>query len=187
MIGLIQKVLVDTIREQGGETALQSIAASSGVSLESEFRIDRDYSDDDCQRLIAATAQQFDLSEEDLYRLYADRFVQASRQLFPRFYQMAGSAREFIERQPRIHATLASSLSSEESRGRVRDKFEVEECGNDLLVTYRSPNRLCGLYQALYQRILQEYGETGGFEVRSCQKRGDAACVFCLTMERRDG
>lgn len=186
MIGLIQKVLVDTIREQGGESALQKIAADAGVTLHEAFRIDRDYPDDECLRLIAATASYFKMDEDSLYQLYADRFVRTSRTLFPRFYQMAASAREFIERQPRIHAILASSLASEESRGRVRDKFEVAPCGDDLLVNYRSPNRLCGLYKALYQRILAEYGDTGSFEIQRCQKRGDPVCTFCLKMEPRD-
>ncbi len=149
MIGFIQKVLVDIIRTEGGEEALVAIGRKAGLDEVPDYRIDRDYPDDECLRLLQATGEYFGLDEDALYRLYADHFIRESRQLFPMFYQMAGSARAFLERQPRIHTVLASGLRNEESRERVRDKFEIDQQGDDLLVTYRSPNRLCGLYEAL--------------------------------------
>lgn len=183
MIGYIQKVLVDVIRSQGGDDALTEIARRAGVQPLPDYRIDRDYPDDECLRLVAETGAYFGLEEAALYRLYADHFVQDSRRLFPRFYDMAGSARDFLARQPRIHTVLASGLRAEESREKVRDKFEIEDTGGDLRVTYRSPNRLCGLYEALFERILQEFGESGQLQVEACQRRGDEACRFCLKIE----
>lgn len=183
MIGLIQKVLIDLVRDQGGDEAVQAICRRADVPPEREFRIDTDYDDAECLRLIEATGDHFGLDEQTVYRLYADRFIRESRALFPMFYQMSPSARDFLKRQPKVHATLASSLRSEESRDRVRDKFSIEEVGDTLVVTYRSPNRLCGLYEALFERLLEEYGETGRFEVTSCQKHGDPVCTFCLHTE----
>ncbi|WP_372957266.1 heme NO-binding domain-containing protein [Marinobacter sp.] len=183
MIGFIQKVLVDIIRTEGGEEALVAIGRKAGLDEVPDYRIDRDYPDDECLRLLQATGEYFGLDEDALYWLYADHFIRESRQLFPMFYQMAGSARAFLERQPRIHTVLASGLRNEESRERVRDKFEIDQQGDDLLVTYRSPNRLCGLYEALFNRVLQEFGETGSMEILDCQKRGAEACRFCLKVE----
>lgn len=183
MIGVIQRVLMDVVREHGGESAVTTVINRAGLAEEPDFRIDRDYDDAECLRLIEATAGHFDLSETELYRIYADRFIRESRQRFPMFYQMSSNAREFLERQPRIHSTLAASLRTEASRDRVRDKFDVRADGADLQVVYRSPNRLCGLYEALFYRLLEEFGETGTLEVKACQKRGDAACEFCLKMD----
>ncbi|MFL1407000.1 heme NO-binding domain-containing protein [Marinobacter sp. M1N3S26] len=180
MIGYIQKVLVDTIRAEGGEQALAIICQRAGVEGIPEFRIDQDYPDDECLRMIAETGAYFGLDEESLFRLYADRFIRESRERFPMFYQMAGSARDFLERQPRVHTVLAAGLRGEASRDRVRDKFDIERNGDDLMVTYRSPNRLCGLYEALFNRVLEEFGETGSMEILACQKRGAEACRFCL-------
>lgn len=180
MIGVIQRVLVDVIREHGGDAAVVAIAGRAGLQGEPEFRIDRDYDDAECLRLIEATAEHFELTEDALYRIYADRFIRESRERFPMFYQMSANAREFLERQPRIHSTLAASLRTEASRDRVRDKFDVRVEGDDLQVVYRSPNRLCGLYEALFYRLLEEFGETGTLQVKACQKRGDPACEFCL-------
>ncbi|WP_148864545.1 heme NO-binding domain-containing protein [Marinobacter fonticola] len=183
MIGLIQKVLVDLIRRHGGDDAVQAICRRADVPPERAFRIDTDYADTECLRLIEATGEYFGLDEKALYRLYADQFIKETKALFPMFYQMSPSAREFLKRQPRVHDTLASSLRSAPGRDRVRDKFNVEEVGDTLRVTYRSPNRLCGLYEALFERLLDEYGETGSIEVTSCQKRGDPLCTFCLRVE----
>lgn len=187
MIGLIQKVLMDLVRDQGGEQAVQAVCARAGVDPATGFRIDTDYADIECLALMEATGDYFGLDETTLYQRYADHFIVASRRLFPMFYQMSGSAREFLQRQPRVHATLASSLRNEESRERVRDKFAVDEDGDALMVTYSSPNRLCGLYEALFQRLLAEYGETGTFEIKACQKQGADACRFCLRTEAVHG
>lgn len=183
MIGLIQRVLIDLVHQHGGDEAVHAICRQAGVPPERDFRIDTDYADGECLRLIEATGEHFGLDEKTLYRLYADHFIKESRKLFPMFYQMSSSAREFLMRQPRVHDTMASSLRSEASRDRVRDKFSVEEDGDTLVVTYRSPNRLCGLYEALFERLLDEYGDTGTFERTSCQKRGDPVCTFRLRTE----
>lgn len=185
MIGYIQKVLVDIIRREGGDEALAAICQRAGIKGTPEFRIDRDYPDDECLRMIEETGAYFGLDEDQLYRLYADGFIRESRERFPMFYDMAGSAREFLERQPRVHTVLASGLRAEESRDRVRDKFGIERDGDNLLVTYRSPNRLCGLYEALFNRILEEFGDIGSMEILACQKRGADACRFCLRLGER--
>ncbi|PAV25299.1 hypothetical protein CF392_11740 [Tamilnaduibacter salinus] len=183
MIGLIQRVLVQVIEDQGGEAARDAICEQAGLRERPDFRIDQDYDDNECLALIQATADHFQLSEDDLFRLYADYFIRITRQQFPMFYEMSGSAREFLERQPRIHSTLAASLRDESSRARVRDKFDAWHDGESIHVLYRSPNRLCGLYEALFYRLLEEFGERGHLSVKACQKRGDEACEFCLALE----
>lgn len=183
MIGLIQKILLELVEREGGAKALADVTRRAGLAEVPDFRIDTDYPDDECLRLIEATQAVFGLDEEALYRLYADAFIVESRRLFPMFYRMSPTARDFLERQPRVHDTLASSLRNEASRERVRDKFAIRREGEDLVVTYGSPNRLCGLYEALFDRLLQEYGEAGELSVRTCQKRGDPVCTFCLRTE----
>ncbi|WP_162628839.1 heme NO-binding domain-containing protein [Marinobacter bohaiensis] len=183
MIGLIQKVLLELVESEGGPEALAEVRAKAELAPGQDFRIDTDYDDGQCLRLIRAAQSHFQLDEEALWALYADYFINISRRMFPMFYQVSGSARDFLKRQPAVHATLAAGLRDEDERDRVRDKFSVREQGDRLLVTYGSPNRLCGLYEALFRRLLQEYGETGQFVVERCRKRGDAACRFCLQVE----
>ena len=105
---------------------------------------------------------------------------------FPTFYQLAPNARDFLRRQPAIHGGLATALQDAEARSRVVDKFDLREDGPDLVVDYVSPNRLCGLYHALFERILDEYGETGDLSVEKCRKRGDDCCRFRLSFETAD-
>jgi hypothetical protein len=53
------------------------------------------------------------------------------------------------EMQPRIHNTFAVGLQGPEERNAVRDKFRLEKVGDELVVHYRSPNRLCEIYKAI--------------------------------------
>lgn len=184
MIGLIQKVLMDLVQEQGGEDAVTAILHAVGLPQDHQFRMDSDYDDGQCLRLVEATAAYFKLDEATLYRLYADAFIRESRIRFPTFYQMAPNARDFLRRQPAVHAGLATALQDADARSRVVDKFAVRDDGNDLLVDYISPNRLCALYRALFERVLDEYGEEGALAVECCRKRGDDCCRFRLTFGR---
>lgn len=180
MIGLIQKVLMDLVHDQGGDAAVTAVLRLAGVPEDRSFRMDTDYADEECLKLVEAAAQHFQLDESTLYELYADAFIRESRERFPTFYRMAPNARDFLRRQPAIHDGMATALQDAEARDRVVNKFSLSEDDKDLVVDYTSPNRLCSLYQALFHRVLQEYGDTGDITVEQCRKRGDACCRFRL-------
>lgn len=180
MLGYIQYVLVNSVRELGGEEALVAVAQKAGLKALPSFRIDTDYDNAQCLALIKATGEHFGLDDKALYALYADCFIKASRQQFPLFYDMAESAYDFLRRQPRIHQTLASSVVDHSTKKAVASKFELLEEQGRFWVNYRSDNALCGLYEALFYRLLEEYGETGRLEHRRCVHRGDELCQFEL-------
>lgn len=180
MVGYIQYVLVNTIRHLGGDAALDAVAARLGLAQLPEFRIDSDYDNAQCLAMIEATGAHFGLDRPALFRLYADQFIVASRRQFPFFYDMAESAEDFLRRQPRIHKTLASSIQDKGTRERVTQKFELLEGSVPMRVRYYSPNKLCGLYEALFYRLLDEYGQSGHLSHDRCQHRGDSYCEFSL-------
>lgn len=184
MVGYIQYVLVGLVRELGGEDAVTAVCQKAGLTTAPSFRIDTDYSDSECLALIKATGEHFQLTNEQLYAAYADGFILAAKSQFPKFFAMASSAKDFLRRQPRIHQTLASSIRDADTRQQVGAKFELVEDGEQLVVRYHSKNGLCGLYEALFQRLLEEYGETGSMTHHRCQHRGHDYCEFFLQFDR---
>ncbi|WIX31901.1 heme NO-binding domain-containing protein [Salinicola sp. JS01] len=185
MIGLIQRVLIDHIEATQGEAAMRQLAAAAGVE-EPGRRIDTDYDDAECLRLFEAAGQVLGLDREALMALYADIFVKWTLVHYPMFFQMADSAQAFLARQPAIHASMGAGIRDAQLRARVNDKFRiVEQRAGRLVVEYRSDNGLCGLYRALFQRLLDHYEERGLCEEACCMHRGDTCCRFVMHFEER--
>lgn len=166
MIGLVQKVLVDLVREAGGEPALQAMFDRAGVLRDWYFRIDTPYPDEEFLRLFEACGEVLELSRDELMEAYADAFSRDTLARFPAFFRMARDSREFLRRQPTIHNTFATGLVDPEERRRVRDKFSVEDRPDGSIVTtYRSKNGLHAFYVALARRVVEHYGDEASFDV----------------------
>lgn len=178
MIGIIQKVLFDLVRAEGGEAAELSVRDRAAVPPDQTYRIDTDYSDGECGRLFAAAAGHFGWTDEDMYDRYADAFLAYGQRRFPEFFAMAPNARAFLARQPRIHACFGAGLRDAAQRRAVDSKFSVAASGESLEVTYDSPNRLCGLYRSLSEALLRLYGEDATVEEIACARDGAPACRF---------
>lgn len=91
---------------------------------------------------------------------------------WPVWFKMSKSAQEFIMRQPAIHNSLVSSVQNKVQRRAVNDKFQIENKDNKVIVSYASPNHLCGLYKELALWLMDHYGDHASIQKESCQKRG---------------
>jgi hypothetical protein len=134
------------------------------------FRLNEPYADSEVQRLMAAASQRISL--EDI----AEEFFSDSLVRFPTWFEMCKTSREFLEMQPEIHNTFAHGLQRPEERKAVRDKFRLEKLADELVVHYRSPNRLCDMYKAIAQRVFQHYQDQATINEPRCMKRGDVEC-----------
>lgn len=181
MIGLIQQVLVKLIEDRFGLEAVQTVFKEAGVPPDQQYRIDVNYSDEECVRLIKATCAVAKLSESEVFEVYADYFLRYSRAIFPKFYEISSNSKEFLKRQPTIHNCFGVGLRSQSDQKAIADKFQIEEDGESLITTYDSPNMLCGLYVALAKRVIHEYGDEVIIEELSCTRNGDSVCRIRLT------
>ena len=150
----------------------------AGLPIDTRFQISTEYSDDQFMALLRASQQETGLARSQLMELYAQHFLAYAEHLFPRFFSMSSGARDFLIRQPVIHASFAAGLRGVESRQAVVDKF-ILTSGEDgsLEVRYRSANRLCDLYQALARALGLRYSESVEVEVLQCANRcGSSDC-----------
>jgi hypothetical protein len=182
MIGIIQKVLVELLENVGGNELRTKVMERAGVDPATKYRIDQNYSDAECMRLIEASIAETGHSPEEIYTLYAKAFLDEANKLFPRFFQMSENSQAFLQRQAKIHAIMAAGLRGEQAQKRVTDKFEAGLLDNgDMRVFYRSPNRLCGLFEALAVECGNYYNENVIVNCENCAKKtGSDACVFRL-------
>ncbi len=176
MVGLIQKLLMDFVEVSAGPEAVAEVKRRAEVPIDKVFRMDEVYDDAEWRRLLGATCAVLDLTPEQAEEAYADFFFKDSQKRWPMWFTMAKNAREFLVRQPAIHNGFATGVRDVESRQAITDKFEVEERDQDLVVHYSSPNKLCGLYMKLAERIIDLYGDSATVSEKQCCKDGNAEC-----------
>ena len=88
------------------------------------------------------------------------------------------SAREFLERQPRIHASFSRSLTRQTDDAHPSaSKFDVQAVEGGLDVVYQSTNRMCSLYKSLARALMAHYGDrAGSIRESRCMHDGADSC-----------
>ena len=176
MVGLIQKLLFDMIESSAGPHAAREVRRRAEVPQDKEFHINEVYDDEEWQRIFAATCDVLNVTQEQAEETYADFFYKDGLTRWPIWFSMAKNAREFLLRQPKIHNGFATSQQDAALRAAIDDKFEVEECNGEIVVHYKSPNQLCGLYMALARCIINHYGDNAVVDEARCTKNGASEC-----------
>src|SRR5262245_55818814 len=170
MMGYPLKTILNTIESRCGREAVLQTLAAAGLPADRFYRLNEPYPDNEAQRLTAAASLH--LSTDDI----AEAFFKDTLMRFPTWYEMCKTSREFLEMQPKIHNTFAVGLQRPEERDAVRDKFRIEKVDDELVVHYRSPNRLCDIYKAIARHVFEHYQDKATIEEPRCMKRGDTDC-----------
>jgi hypothetical protein len=176
MIGLIHKTLFGLIEHLAGGDAVAEVKRRAGVPADQVFRLDEAYDDGEWQRLLEAACQVLRVPQCQAEEAFADFFCRDALRRWPTWFAMSRSAREFLERHPSIHNSFATGVRDPATRQAIGDKFDLRKYPGELVMHYRSPNRLCGLYMALARWIIRHYGDQADVEETRCLKKGDRAC-----------
>jgi hypothetical protein len=176
MVGLVQKILLDLVKERAGPEAVAEVRRRAGVASDHVFRIGEVYPDEEWQRLWSAACDVLHTTEAELLDAYAETFARDALVRFRMWFDMSANSREFLERQVTIHNVFASGVRDPEARRAVVDKFRIEKHPTKIVTHYRSPNRLCGLYKALARWMFRHYGDEATIDERKCMLRGDDEC-----------
>ncbi len=176
MVGLIHTILFNMVDQLAGHEKTRKIREAAGVASDAEFRIDENYDDAEFRNVLAAAREQLGLTQQQAEAAFAKAFYEDSKERWPTWFAISKSGRDFLKRQPSIHNGFATGVSDPEARPIIRDKFRLEERDDRLIVHYRSPNKLCGVYVELAKLVLAHYNETADIEHVSCQNNGDDAC-----------
>jgi hypothetical protein len=170
MLGYPLKLVLNLIERQHGKEAALRVLAEAGIPGDRVYRLNESYDDGEGQRLSAVAFQL--ISMEDI----AQAFFDDTLARFPTWFQMCKTSRQFLEMQPEIHNTFAHGLQRPEERDAVRDKFRLEKLEDELIVHYRSPNRLCDMYKSIARRVFQYYRDEATIDEPRCLQRGDPEC-----------
>ncbi|MDJ0951526.1 MAG: heme NO-binding domain-containing protein [Alphaproteobacteria bacterium] len=178
MLGYPFRPLLQAIEAKGGPAAVAEVKRRAGVPADRVYRMSETYLDEECQRMMAATGEVLGLGLEETCDILAEAFLKDTLKRFPAWYEMCANSRALLEYHPEIHNGFAASLTDPKASQAVTDKFRLEKLEDELIVHYRSPNRLCMLYRALARRVVAYYGDEASIEEPRCLHRGDPECEF---------
>jgi hypothetical protein len=176
MVGLVHKTLFGLVESVAGSDAVAEVKRRADVPRDKVFRMDAAYEDAEWQRLFAAAVEVLGISSSAAEEAFADFFCNDALQRWPTWFAMSRSAREFLGRQPNIHNSFATAVQDPATRRAITDKFNLEQRDGELVMHYKSPNQLCGLYMALARWIINHYGDQATVEETRCLKQGDSEC-----------
>jgi hypothetical protein len=115
---------------------------------------------------------------EDVLSWFGRRSMSVLSQQYPIFFREHKSTRPFL-------LTLNGVIHAEVRKlypGADVPTFEFDNSAEDvLLMTYRSPKKLCALAHGFIEGASSHYEETVLFEQTMCMHRGDDRCVFRIT------
>jgi len=161
--------------EHGAETASRVFAD------EQQYVLSEAYPDDRFRALIdrAATATRL-TDDELLYRFGVFAGQTVFVRLYPTFFEVAQSAREFLlVVEQRIHELVRATIP-----GASPPQLFISELDGDdgMLIVYTSPRRLCALLRGVAEGSARSFGETTEIVETSCMRKGDLACRFELRL-----
>jgi len=170
VLGYPLKTVLNLIEKRHGPEAVVQTLKDAGLPADRTYRLNEPYDDDEAQRLTAAAFELVSIDE------VAKAFFDDTRLRFPMWFEMCKTSREFLEMQPEIHNTFAIGLQRPEERQAVRDKFRLEKLDDELVVHYRSVNRMCDIYKRIARLVFDLYQDTATIAEPKCMTRGDDEC-----------
>ncbi len=95
--------------------------------------------------------------------------------LYPAFFAVASSAREFLLTvEARIHELVRATVPNA-----APPKLHVSPVDEDVVaIEYTSERRLCVLLRGLVQGTASHFGEQAALDEKTCMHRGADACLF---------
>ena len=140
------------------------------------YLLSESYEDENLVALLERACTATGTALDDL--LYDFGIFTAERtftRLYPAFFAIAPSAREFLLTvETRIHELVRATIPNARP-----PQLGVAELGDDgVLIGYSSRRRLCVLLRGLTEGTARHYGETTTIDETTCMNRGDDECRF---------
>jgi hypothetical protein len=173
--GVIFTSLRDYVGAAHGSAAAAAVFEGEPVHLLGEA-----YPDERLHRLLERTGEVTGAAGDATLRAFGAFTAQHSfARLYPAFFSIAPSAREFLLTvETRIHELVRATIPQARP-----PRLLVEEDGPDAVrIEYRSPRRLCVFLCGLVEGTAEHYGERAAIEEETCMLRGDEACTFRVSL-----
>lgn len=140
------------------------------------FELDEAYPDEQLVGLVDRAAQASGRSVDAvLHDFGVFTAITVFPRLYPAFFSVAGSAREFLLTvEGRIHELVRATIPNAAPPELAVTALD----GDGVSIIYASRRGLCVLLRGLVQGTASHYGEQATLVETTCMRRGDPACRF---------
>ncbi|MDG2149526.1 MAG: heme NO-binding domain-containing protein [Planctomycetota bacterium] len=172
MMGHVVNLLLEFVRENAGDKALQEVFEQANVEPAS-YRFEVIYPEAEFASLLAACIKVLGTTPGDAEIAFAEYFMQVSPRLFAAYFEVSPSTRLFLERLPELHRSLPKAASELP----FRDKVSLLGARSDAIrLGYESPHELCKFFIHAIGLLFKYYGETGDCIELCCTREGAPRC-----------
>jgi hypothetical protein len=181
MKGIVFNLLEEVIRQEYGEEAWDSLLEAA--RLDGSYTALGSYPEAELQAIVAAATVALGQSADDILRWFGRKAIPFLAVKYPQFFSPHTSTRPFL-------LTLNHVIHPEVRKiypGAVVPVFEFDTSADDTLVMqYRSERLLCSFAAGLIDGAAEHYGEQLALEHPKCMSRGDADCLFRVSVQRSE-
>jgi hypothetical protein len=173
MKGVVFNLLEQVVSEEAGEAAWEKAIADAAV--DGAYTSLGTYDHSELDALVSSLSQQLDLESDEAVEWFGTKALPKLAELYPELFESHASTLPFL-------ATLNDIIHPEVRKlypGADVPVFDYRVIESDrLLMGYRSQRGLCFFGQGLIEGAGAHYGEDLNVAQTTCEKRGDAECVF---------
>ncbi|MDH4584245.1 heme NO-binding protein [Pseudomonas sp. BN415] len=176
MKGIVFNLLEEVVTRHQGEDAWDALLESTGLS--GVYTALGSYPDEHIYRLAAAAAETLAMAPFEVLRWFGREAMPSLANRYPAYFDAHSSTRPFILSVNQIiHPEVRMIYpGADVPTFGFRDEPE-----GTLIMTYRSPRRLCALAHGFIEGAAVHFGETLGVDHLTCMHRGDVECRCRIT------
>jgi hypothetical protein len=179
MMGIIILCLAGFTEEKEGKSGKERLLKEAGLD-EKIIEATKVYPEEEFQRLVTAYIKLFDRDVETFERQFAVYMIGILKQRFPKYFESAKNAKEFLIKVPQIHTSFPTA-----GTGIIVEKIKIDRLEEERLIFhYESPNKLCTFMKTLIEQVLQVYGEKGNIIETQCMKKRKDYCEIIVEFIR---
>jgi hypothetical protein len=179
MMGHINNLLIRMVEKHHGAHGVSRLFALAGMPSK-QYQPEVVYPEDEFQALYRAAKELYGVGDDAAQKAFSDYFMEASPEMFPAIFKIAGSARGLFEKVPTIHRQWPSAASAKDFREKL---CVLESSAERLVFKYDSPNHLCGVLRFVAEGVLTHYHEKGTVTETQCALRGAPWCEIEIRFE----
>lgn len=177
MKGIVFNLLEEVVSEEAGEAAWERAIAET--DLEGAFTSLGTYSHEELAALVMNLSAQLGVEPDEAVRWFGKNALPKLAAAYPELFDPHDSTLPFL-------GTLNDIIHPEVRKlypGADVPVFDYQVVERDrMLMGYKSKRGLCFFGQGLIEGAAVHYGDDLRVSQPSCEKRGDAECVFEVVM-----
>ena len=183
MKGIVFNLLEEVVVRHQGEDSWDSLLERTG--LDGVYTALGSYPDEFIFRLVAAASELLDMPPFEVLRWFGREAMPSLAIRYPAYFDTHDSTRSFILSVNQIiHPEVRMIYPGAD----VPTFGFRDEPDGALMMTYRSPRRLCALAHGFIEGAAVHFGESLGVDHLSCMHKGDAECRCRITFHgKRQG